>query len=601
MMRLVLAALAFGLCLGASLAAVQIPGFRTLTEPGGFRLTFAVLLEGTGDAATAWGAIWAAAAPGVTIALLQTVLAAWLGAGLLQRLLPGVGAGAAWGLGILPGGLAAILAVRLAADGARWSEPALLPAWLGAAALLLGAAAWRLRPAPPSLRAAVASIALFGLLLVFGVQFGALHVTGDSSNLALSLLASNDVPRVPLHHGDTLWGLPAQILAGGPPDTAPHWLSALWIWHAAARLSLLWAAWTALAALLPGRPLWERAALTAFLCVGAHTLVPWHSPLVFNSGSPPLFALHPDTWAAIALAWGAAALLRWPTRAALGASAMPLVSIGALLGGALAAAGSALRRAPTAAAAWLLLACALLPGILPLLPSGAGLALTLAAGTAAAALLLPAVSLRRAIASASLLALAFAVGSIVVGGPFDPFPDPRGQAALLEWRGLLFGPDGRAVPVFGADAPGAGAPNPYCGHFAGAFCADAPQAFLRLGLPAALLASALLLRPLPRRTSGIGAALALSAAALAAGILLVHWGFPDPARTGFHPMASWLRTRLLEPGWHMALLLGVVLLARATRPSVAAALALLWTLAPMALDRLPLQIWSNARWLLSGP
>ena len=600
MTRLILAAL-FGLLFGASLAASEIPSFRILTPPGTPSLTFAALLVGVVPEAATWGAVWGAALPGMALAALQALLAAAIGAGILHRLLPRLGPAAAWGLGILPGSLVLLPAIRLAADAARISNPTLLPWILADVGLLLAAVAWQGRPPPPSRTAAAVSTLLLALLLVFGIQFGALHVTGDSSNLIHAIPRDGAIPRIPLHHGDLLWSLPAQILAGGSPEASPHWLSALWIWHAAGRLALLWAAWLALAALLPGRPRWERAVLVAFLCLGGHTLLPWHSPLVFNSGSPPLFALHIDTWATIALAWGAAALLRWPTRAALGAVAMPLVSIGVLLGAAIAAAGASLRRVPTAPAAWTLLAAALLPGALPLLPSAAGLALTLAIAAAATTLLLPGVRIASLVGTKAILLAAFLLGSVLLGGPFDPFPSQDGQALLLEARGLLFGPDGRPLPVFGLSAPGAGAPNPYCGHFAGAFCADAPQALLRLGLPAALLAVALLLRPLPTRPSGMGAAMALAAAALAAGVLLVHWGYPAVEQTGFHPMASWLRTRLLEPGWHMALLLGAVLLARSLRPAIATALAATWTLAPMAQDLLPLQMIANARWLLLGP
>jgi hypothetical protein len=366
-------------------------------------------------------------------------------------------------------------------------------------------------------------------------------------------------------------------------------------------LALLWTAWLVLCVLLPQRPAWERVALTGFLCLGAHTVLPWHSPLVFNSGSPPLFALHPDTWAAVALSWGAAAAARWPRRAGAAGLALPLVSVGVLFAGLLAAAGAALRRVPTAAAAWTFLAAGLLPGVLPLVPSAAGLALTLAVLVAAVALLLPATRLMQALTISAFLCGTFAIGTLLLGGPFDPFPDPRGQAALLQWRGLLFGPDGHPLPVFGTTAPGFAAPNPYCGHFAGAFCADAPQALLRLGLPAILLAFALWIAPLPGRPSGMGASLALVAAALAAGLALVHWGFPSVEQTGLHHMASWLRTRLLEPGWMMALLLATVLLARRLRPSVSAALAGVWTFAPMTQDMLPFQILINARWLLFGP
>jgi hypothetical protein len=99
----------------------------------------------------------------------------------------------------------------------------------------------------------------------------------------------------------------------------------------------------------------------------------------------------------------------------------------------------------------------------------------------------------------------------------------------------------------------------------------------------------------------MGASLALVAAALAAGLALVHWGFPSVEQTGLHHMASWLRTRLLEPGWMMALLLATALLARRLRPSVSAALAGVWTFAPMTQDMLPFQILINARWLLFGP
>ena len=600
MTRLILAAL-FGLLLGASLAASEIPSFRILTPPGTPSLTFATLLVGVGPETTTWGAVWGAALPGMAVAALQTLLATAIGAGILYRLLPRFGPAAAWGLGILPGSLVLLSAIRLAADAARFSDPTALLWILASIGSLLAAAAWRVRPPPPSRPAVAISILLLVLLLVFSVQFGALHVTGDSSNLIHALPRDGVIPRIPLHHGDLLWSLPAQILAGGSPEASPHWLSALWIWHAVGRLALLWTAWLVLAALLPGCPRWERAVLAAFLCLGGHTLLPWRSPLVFNSGSPPLFALHIDTWATIALAWGASALLRWPTRAALGAVAMPLVSIGVLLGAAITVAGASLRRVPTAPAVWTLLATALLPGVLPLLSSAAGLALTLAIGAAAAALLLPGIRLTSLVGTKAILLAAFLLGSVLFGGLFDPFPSQDGQALLLEVRGLLFRPDGRPLPVFGLSAPGTGAPNPYCGHFAGAFCADAPQAFLRLGLPAALLAVALLLRPLPTRPSGMGTAMALAAAALAAGILLVHWGYPAIEQTGFHPMASWLRTRLLEPGWYMALLLGAVLLARNLRPTIATALAATWTLAPMTQDLLPLQMIANARWLLLGP
>lgn len=219
----------------------------------------------------------------------------------------------------------------------------------------------------------------------------------------------------------------------------------------------------------------------------------------------------------------------------------------------------------------------------------------------AAVLLLRAAPIGGLAAAAAILTAAFAAGTLLVGGAFDPLPADAGRAMLVKTRGLLFGPDGRPVPVFGTDAPGVGAPNPYCGHFAGAFCADAPQAFLRLGLPAVLLAAALWLRPLPRRAGAIGASLALTAGALAVGLLLVHWGYPAVERTGFHPMASWLRTRLLEPGWLMALLLSAVLLARRLPSRLSAILAAAWTIGPMTQDLLPLQIWINARWLLIGP
>ena len=601
-MTRILLAFLMGIAVGAALAATQIPSFRGLTPPGTPTLTFAALLLGVAPAEELrWGDVWAAALPGLGVALLQTLLATWLGAGLLTRLLPSLSGAAAWGLGILPGSLVLILGVRLAADGARLTAPEALPILLVVLAAAAAAAAWRLRAPRPKRGELLPSLLLLLPLLIFGVQFGGLHVTGDSSNLIHAALAGSALPRIPLHHGDVLWSLPAQVLTGGTPDASPHWLSALWIWHAACRLALLWAAWLALTALLPRRPVLERAALVAFLCIGAHTVVPWHSPLVFNSGSPPLFALHPDTWGAIALAWGTAARARWRAQACLLGAAAPLVSISVLLSGAIAAAGAALRRVPTAHAGWLLLSTATLPGLLPLLPSEAGLTLTGAAVLAAVALLVPNTSLLVLAAGAGLLALAFLSGTLLVGGLFDPFPDPAGQALLMKTRGLLFGPDGRPLPVFGLSAPGAGAPNPYCGHFAGAFCADAPQAFLRLGLPAVLLVAALWLRPLPRRPSGVGAALALTAAALAAGTALVHWGYPSIEQTGFHPMASWLRTRLLEPGWLMALLLGVVLLARRLPPAASTALALLWTIAPMTQDRLPLQIWQNARWLLLGP
>jgi hypothetical protein len=602
MMTRPLLALLAGVCAGASFAASQIPSFRGLTPPGTPTLTFAALLLGIEPAAELrWASVWVAALPGLCVSLLQTFLAVWLGAGLLTRFLPSLSGGAVWGIGVLPGSLLLILGVRLAADVARLTSAEVMPILLAVVAAAGAAAAWRLRPPLPDARSTFVSLFLLLLLLVFGVQFGGLHVTGDSSNLIHAALAGATLPRLPLHHGDVLWSMPAQILSGGTPETSPHWLTSLWIWHGAGRLALIWAVWLALGALLPRRPAFERASLVTFLCLGAHTMIPWHSPLVFNSGSPPLFALHPDTWGAIALAWGAAARVRWRLHAGLLGLAAPLVSISVLLGGAIAAVGTALRRAPTAPAGWLLLCTAVLPGVLPLLPSGAGLALTGAAATAAAALLLRSTSVAATTAGMGVLASAFLAGTLLVGGLFDPLPDAEGRALLAQARGLLFGPDGRPLDVFGLSAPGIGAPNPYCGHFAGAFCADAPQAFLRLGLPAALLAVALWLHPLPRRPTGIGASLVLTSGALAAGIAMVHWGYPSVEQTGFHPMASWLRTRLLEPGWMMALLLGVVLLARRLPPRVSAALAGVWTLAPMTQDELPVQIWINARWLLFGP
>jgi hypothetical protein len=197
MTRLILAAL-LGLLLGASLAASEIPSFRILTPPGTPSLTFAALLVGVVPETTTWGAVWGAALPGMTLAALQALLATAIGAGILHRLLPRLGPAAAWGLGILPGSLVLLPAIRLAADAARISDPTALPWILTGGGLGLTAAAWRVRPPPPSRTAAAISILLLALLLVFNVQFGALHVTGDSSNLIHALPRDGAIPRIPL-------------------------------------------------------------------------------------------------------------------------------------------------------------------------------------------------------------------------------------------------------------------------------------------------------------------------------------------------------------------------------------------------------------------
>lgn len=602
-MTRILLACFIGISLGAALIATKIPSFRVLVDPGTPSLTFVSLFVGiwpTPD--TPWNTVLQTALPGIIISGLQTLLAVWLGAALLHTLLPSLSATSVWSLGVLPGSLGIILAVRLSADISHLLGASAFPWILLVSAFAIASIAWALKAPIPTCSSLIVPLILFFLLLLFGVQSGALHITGDSSNIIHAAFAYPVLPRIPLHHGDLLWAIPTQLFAGGSPETTPHWLSALWIWHATGRLALVWATWLVVTSLLPPRrPRWERAALTAFLCLGAHTLIPWHSPLVFNSGSPPLFALHPDTWGAIALAWGAAARVRWPKQAALGGFSAPLVSISFLLGSAIAIVGSKLRSAPTALATYILFLVTLLPGLFPLIPSVVGFTLTLVLIIVALMILVQRIPIAQTITAMAILLAAFATSSLLTGGLFDPFPGEAGRALLQEARGLLLGPNGQIVPIFGLDAPGFAAPNPYCSHFAGAFCADAPQAFLRLGLPAVLLAIALWIRPPPQRASGLGASLVLAAVTMATGVLFVYWGYPAIEKTGFHPMASWLRTRLLEPGWMMALLLSIVLLARRISPQLSFVLAMIWTIAPMTQDQLPRQIFLNAQWLLFGP